>query len=100
MRYNNFLHLLQYLKTALSFSYPVKVKRANIRKKHDSDCQLKNNTFLIRIQRSLTEPQAIDALLHEIAHCLAWNKEDDLHGQKWGEAYSIVYKKFLEWSED
>ncbi len=71
-------------------------------KDHDGDCTLnrKKGSFLVRIEKSLSETAAIETLLHEVAHCLAWDKDyDEDHGPSWGKAYSVVYRKFLEWNE-
>jgi hypothetical protein len=39
---------------------------------------------------------AVDTLIHELAHAVAWDKDDIDHGPKWGVAYSKVYRLYLE----
>lgn len=55
-----------------------------------------NDKFHIKISKDLKETQAIDALIHEMAHCLCWKKEKE-HGNLWGIAYSKVYRAYLKW---
>lgn len=38
---------------------------------------------------------AIDTLLHEWAHALAWNRKKDYHWYGWGIAFSKVYRIYL-----
>lgn len=61
----------------------------------DGDCQIKNDHYLIRIDPSLQEHEALDTLLHEWAHALSLTKSGDEHGSEWGIAYSKVYRAFL-----
>lgn len=102
MQYTNFLDLLRYLKINLKLSYPVQVRRVKLRKDLDGDCKLKNGKFFIRVKKDLFENQAIETIIHEFSHCLNWNKnlnKDEIHDDDWGKAYSVVYRKFLEWNE-
>lgn len=100
MEYTNFLDLLRYLKNNLLLPFPIQVRRVRLCKGIDGDCQLKNEKFIIRINRNLNENQAIDTLLHEIGHCLAWDEDnDEFHGPNWGAAYSVVYREFLKWND-
>jgi len=90
------------LKQHLIECYPklsIKVARSQISKKFDGYCTFKNGTFFIYVCKHLTEPQAIDVLLHEFAHCLSWEKGANEHGLHWGKAYSVVYRKFLKWHQ-
>lgn len=64
----------------------------------DGDCSFRNKKFYIRISKHLSESAAIETLIHEFAHILSWGKENNHHGYRWGQAYSIVYRKFLEWN--
>lgn len=91
------------MKQFLTKSFPalkVEVKRTKISKKFDGFCMFKNGLFKISICNQLKESEAIDALLHEFAHCLSWEKEKNEHGLQWGKAYSIVYRAFLKWYRD
>lgn len=91
-------------------AYPISVKRETLRNKTEGVCWKHGKKFIIVVERSLSEPRAIDVLLHEWAHALAWNnlldtaKTDDefnklAHDASWGVAYSQVYQiyeqKFL-----
>lgn len=76
-----------------------RVRRVVLPKGIDGDCQEKPEFFLIRIEKTMPPNYAVDILIHEVAHCLSWNKEDNEHGKEWGIAYSVVYNKFLEWLE-
>lgn len=93
-----FQRVIRFLKKTLPPEYPVRVRRTNIANNLDGDCKLKDGQFFIRIDKTLPEYYAIDVLLHEFAHCLAWGKDDDHHGLNWGKAYSLVYRTFLEWN--
>lgn len=74
---------------------PVQVRRLKLPCHTDGDCELRDNKFRIRVQRSLPEHEAIETLLHEWGHVLAWDKGKDPHGDEWGKAYSKVYRLFL-----
>ena len=89
---------MRFLKKELPPEYPVQVRRTKIAQNLDGDCRLKEERFYIRIDKMLPEYYAIDVLLHEFAHCLAWGKDNDHHGPNWGKSYSLVYRTFLEWS--
>jgi Zn-dependent peptidase ImmA (M78 family) len=68
----------------------------NISDGYDGDCQFKSDRFLIRINRKLPEHEAIDTVLHEYAHVIAWKKcQYDDHCDEWGKAYSRIYRSFL-----
>lgn len=72
------------------------VRRLKMNDKFDGDCQNKEANFLIRINRLLPEHEAIDTLLHEWAHCIAWDRcQSDDHCDAWGKAYSRIYRLFL-----
>ncbi len=108
MRYYQLHDLLRFMKSAFPYPertpYPFVMRRMKISSKNDGDCQLKTRDgsryFLIRINKTLPEYYAIDVLLHEIGHCISWDENaEEMHGASWGEAYSMVYRKFLEWTE-
>jgi len=87
------------LRKTLPLEHPVSVRRTKLSKGHDGECIFKNGKFIIKIQKNLPEFYSIDILIHEISHCLSWEKEKDWHGALWGKAYSLAYRKFLEWLE-
>jgi hypothetical protein len=99
-KYADFWNLVRYLKTDLPFPFAIQVKRTRVPRGFDGDCQLKTNKFIIRIEKNLPEVYAMEVLLHEVGHALSWNVEADAHGSQWGKAYSLVYRKFLEWHEE
>lgn len=91
---------LRYLKKSLPLEHTVHVNRVKTPKDRDGDCCFRNDKFYIRIDKTLPEYYAIDVLLHEMAHVLAWDKDKlDYHGTNWGKAYSLVYRTFLEWNK-
>lgn len=91
----------------LPAAHPVHVRRCRIAASMDGDCRRTRARFVIRISASLREDVALDALVHEWAHALAWNHLHDrlpdrvalsdadierlYHGPEWGVAYSRVY---------
>lgn len=88
--------LVKFLKKDFPQKYPVSVRRVKMSNEYDGDCQLKKGKFLIRINKSLSEHVAIDTILHEYAHCIAWKKcTVDCHCSEWGKAYSRLYRAFL-----
>lgn len=85
-----------FLKKKFPQKYPVSVRRTAISNLYDGDCSIKNKTFKIRINKKLPEYAAIDTLLHEYAHCVAWDKcSCEEHCNEWGKAYSKLYRAFL-----
>jgi hypothetical protein len=94
--FNHFYKTIRFLKKNLPLEKEISVRRTKLPHGLDGDCRLKNDKFYIRIDKTLPENYAIDVATHEIAHCLSWNHEFDEHGDSWGKAYSIVYRKFLE----
>lgn len=74
---------------------PVKVRRVKTASDLDGDCNHRDTYFYIRINRTLAEHEAIDTLLHEWAHAIAWPSSGDAHSSDWGRAYSKVYRLFL-----
>jgi hypothetical protein len=91
---------MRHLKKVLPFSHKVHVRRVKLPKTIDGDCDFSNNKFTIRIERTLSELYAIEVLLHEMGHVLAWERDEDEHGPCWGKSYSLVYRNFLEWNEN
>lgn len=95
----NFYKIWKLLKQKIEFSYPVQVRRI-ILKENDGECIFKKNKFFISIDKNIPENHAIETLLHEVSHVLAWGKDKDFHGVNWGRAYSYVYRTFLSIYED
>jgi hypothetical protein len=88
--------LVIFLKRACPPEHPVSVRRLKLSERLDGDCQFKEGHFRVRINRNLPEHEAIETLLHEWAHTIAWDKcHSDEHCDEWGKAYSRVYRAFL-----
>ena len=73
--------------------YPIIIRRRKIAE--DGYCTLTENKFIIQINRNLPYYVAMEVVLHETAHAMAWNKDKDDHGPNWGRAYSKIYRVFL-----
>lgn len=89
--------LIRFLKNQFPAQFPVSVRRLRLNTNLDGDCRLcQKATFLIRINRDLLEHEAIETLLHEYAHVLAWDKcQNDQHCNEWGKSYSRIYRLFV-----
>ncbi len=97
----SFHSLLRFLKKNLLIEQKIIVRRTRLSKGLDGDCTLIDNRFFIRICKTLPDYYAIEVLIHEVAHCLAWDEsKDEKHTTEWGKSYSLVYRKFLEWLEN
>jgi hypothetical protein len=77
--------------------YTFSVRRVRVPQNCHGDClKLKDGTFRIRISKDLYEELALETLIHEMAHVLAWDKPGNYtHGAAWGQAYSKCYRIFL-----
>lgn len=76
------------------------------------ECRRGPSRFVIRLNNQLRQDQAIETLLHEWAHALAWNYSLDRlartpgvspevfdrasHDEAWGCAYSRVWRVYVE----
>jgi hypothetical protein len=74
------------------------------------ECIRRRYRFVVRLNRNLAQEQAIETLLHEWAHALAWNYSLDKltrepgvspevfdaasHDEAWGCAYSRVWRVY------
>lgn len=93
----DYYSLLRFLKNNLSLRKEISVRRVKLPSGSLGDvCMTDDGRFAIRIEKSLKEVPAIDTLIHEIAHCVAWH-QDNGHGKAWGVAYSKVYRLYLKW---
>jgi len=110
-----FYKVSKFLKNKLNLEHPIYVRRVKMPKEDFGDCCFypDDKKFVIRIERNLGYYMAIEVLLHEFAHAVAWDKYDErcnfkvstdssdeqkrLHGPDWGRAYSKVYRHFLEY---
>ncbi len=89
----HYREVVSLLKRKCPAKFPVHVRRVTL--KEDGECMFKEGEFWIRINRELEAYMAIEVLLHEWAHALAWNEKKDAHHDGWGIAFSRVYRIFL-----
>jgi hypothetical protein len=82
------------MKKRLKSKYPIIVRR--IKMEDFGECFFDDykHVFVIRINRESDEDVAVDTFLHEAAHILAF-KYKPYHGNKWGIAYSKIYREYL-----
>jgi hypothetical protein len=73
---------------------PVRVRRVKTPKEEDGSCRKKEDHFLIKIDNTLSEHEAVETLIHEWAHALVWDITQE-HTNEWGKAYSRVYRVVL-----
>lgn len=104
MPYAHFHQVARFLKKQIKLEHPVYIRRMKTPKGIEGDCDFKKlskskGVFIIRINKSLAVWHAIEVLLHEYGHAVAWDRDKDDHGPNWGRAYSLVYRKFLNFLE-
>lgn len=59
-------------------------------------CEKKGDVFLISIDKNLNEDLSIHIFVHEFAHMLVWDEPGNIHNEKWGKAYSRVYRIYVD----
>lgn len=63
---------------------------------------IEDGQYVIVLDSSLTAVEALSVLLHEYAHCVAWQdgaedgEAEEDHGPVWGSAYSRTYLAWLQ----
>lgn len=98
------------LRELLPAAFPVVVRAATLPPDTLGCCHRTDARFVIRLAGTLTEQQALEVLLHEWAHALAWNHaldrlatdpdvhpetfEAGAHDGAWGHAYSRVWRAY------
>jgi hypothetical protein len=88
------------MKNSSTSKLPIKVRRVPL-KDLDGCCEKRKSYFLVKINKDLQENHSIDVLIHEIAHVDSWtNNEDDIHGERWGIAYSRLYRIWEKYIEE
>lgn len=103
--HEEYYSLLKHFRNVFEFKYPISIRRVKISIKEgenekDGEATFKNGKFSIKINKFICTNRAIDALIHELAHCVLWNnnlKTEDEHCYLWGIAYSKVYREYLTW---
>jgi hypothetical protein len=96
--------LIRILRKKCPLAYPIQVRR--VKMEEFGWCEKRNRRFYIFINRKLGQNMAIETLIHEWSHALAWNHLHDkmdcdeldrrCHDAEWGVAYSKVYRIFEE----
>ena len=79
--------------------YPVWVRRCLLTGIYGSTQLLDEpyTHFLITLNSSLKEPDLLHTLLHEWAHAVSWDlEEEEDHGEEWSLAYGRIYQDFVE----
>jgi len=93
---SRFREAATFLKKNAGIAYPIYIRRMRMSFDLDGSCEFRKDHFLIKVSRELNEDHSIDVVLHEVAHAMSWDKDDDVHGRNWGLAYSKIYRKFLD----
>lgn len=113
--WNDFREVLAGLRQTCPAAHPVIVRASWLPKNLLGQCVRRDSRFVIRLNNRMGQEQAIDTLLHEWAHALAWNfsldrlarqkdidrEEFDLasHDETWGCAYSRVWRAYTTFLE-
>ena len=110
--WSDFKATLADLRRRCPAALPVVVRMARLTDTILGECVRRRKRFVVRLNDRMAEPQAIDVLLHEWAHALAWNFAVDrlinapdtdpveferaCHDEAWGCAYSRVWRAYLD----
>jgi hypothetical protein len=102
--------VLESLRGLLPAAFPVVVRAASLPPDTLGYCHRTDERFVIRLADRLSEPEAVEVLLHEWAHALAWNHaldrlatdadvhpetfEAGAHDGAWGVAFSQVWRAY------
>jgi len=92
--------MAQHLKLVklLRKAYPtlkVRLGRPTIRPEFFGKCICRGkNDFLLQLDRSINGQTLTDTIIHEFAHCAAWDEWQSTgdHGPVWGQHYAKCYK--------
>jgi hypothetical protein len=89
--------LLRILRKSTKTPAPVIVRRTEVKGDVAIVCDYyrgkKLSHYRLNIRKGISRLLVLDCLRHEWAHILSW--EDDVHGRRWGKAYSKVYQATL-----
>ncbi len=110
--WTDFADTLADLRQMCPAAMPVVVRMARLADTILGECIRRRKRFVIRLNDQMGENQAIDVLLHEWGHALAWNYsldrlsrtpgidpaefEQASHDEAWGCAYARVWRAHLE----
>lgn len=105
-RFTFFYRVVELLQQLLPAKLPVVVRLGSTGPNNLGYCRRLDSQFRICISSGISEEYAIDVLIHEWAHALAYPRKSDLHaalcmprsqrqrpfhGSDWGKAYAKVY---------
>lgn len=109
--WTDFTDTLTDLRQLCPAAMPVVVRMARLSETILGECCRRQRRFVIRLSDRMGENQAIDVLLHEWGHALAWNHlldrlsrtpgidpaefEQASHDEAWGCAYARVWRAYL-----
>jgi hypothetical protein len=68
-----FQHVVAGLREFCPAAYPVVVRTSSVPANVEGFAKRNENRFVIHLDRNLTEVAAVNVLIHEWAHCVAWN---------------------------
>lgn len=108
--WRSFKATLECLREKCVTAQPVVVRTSWLPPDTFGECIRRKKRFVVRLNSAMTESQAVETLLHEWAHALAWNysldrmaRDPDVdrelfegasHDEAWGCAYSRVWRAF------
>ncbi len=108
--WHSFAGTLDCLREKCVTAQPVVVRTSWLPPDTLGECVRRKRRFVVRLNRIMNESQAVETLLHEWAHALAWNysldrmaRDPDVdrelfeaasHDEAWGCAYSRVWRTF------
>lgn len=106
-----FRAVLAGLRTHCPAAMPVVVRTSRLSSDTLGGCARRRKRFVITLNLALDEPGAVDTLLHEWGHALAWNLtldrlsrqaamdpedfQEASHDEAWGCAYSRVWRVYI-----
>ena len=96
-----FHSVVRELREKLPPKYPVSVRLKKFPKKEshwNGAIYKENKRFHIHLNEKLHWDGAINVLLHEWAHALAWS--DNNHGEKWGRAFARCWRTIIDNDEN
>jgi hypothetical protein len=109
--FSHLKQVLAHLRETCPAAKPVIVRTSWLLNGNLGECIRRPERFVIRLSDKLNEPLAVETLLHEWSHALAWNFtldalasdpiiarerfEAEAHGEAWGCAYSRVWREFM-----
>lgn len=72
----------------------ISVSRCKMPRSLEGDCSYGNKKYFIRIDKKLSDNEAVNCLLHELSHIKTMLEDNDPHGPAFGIAYSKIYKLY------